>query len=287
MYKWIKKIVLCLCCTILLSSGFQTFAAEEMQTFYQIMVNRAANCVTVYELKPSGEYVPLRSFACSTGKEFGSTPLGTTFKTSDYYDWRLMVDGTYGQYAVRFYRSILFHSVPYFTQSPDSLEADQYNLLGSPASLGCVRMAVADVKWIYDNCPKGTSVIVYDDELNPGPLGKPETFYIAEDHPFSGWDMTDPNPLNPWRVFASGIYLTRDMGDGVIYLPVGADMTDLKNAIGAVGYDGVVLTPDQYEVYINGNFDFNTFGAYRVWIKVKNQYGITTEKEMMLAMVNM
>ena len=26
-------------------------------------------------------------------------------------------------------------------------------------SLGCIRLAVVDVKWIYDNCPLGTPVV--------------------------------------------------------------------------------------------------------------------------------
>lgn len=249
---------------------------------YQIQVNRAANCVTVYQLDQLGQYVPLRSFACSTGKNMENTPLGS-FATSDYYDWRLMVDGTYGQYAVRFNRGILFHSVPYYTQAPDSLEADQYNELGNPASLGCVRMAVSDVKWIYDNCPKGTSVIVYDDALNPGPLGKPETVKIDMNHPFSSWDMTDPNPLNPWRVYASKIVINSPLSDGVIYLPVEANQDTLKAAVGVVEYDGTVAAPASYRVIVNGNYNLNQVGIYRVWIKVINKYGISTEEEKLIA----
>lgn len=256
--------------------------AAEQKPVYQIQVNRAANCVTVYQLNELGQFIPLRSFACSTGKVMENTPLGS-FTTSDYYDWRLMVDGTYGQYAVRFNRGILFHSVPYYTQSPDSLESDQYNELGNPASLGCVRMAVSDVKWIYDNCPKGTSVIVYDDALNPGPLGKPETIKVDINHPFSGWDMTDPVPANPWRVFASTIHINSPVEDDVMYLPVGSNQDAFKAVVGAVEYDGTVSAPDTYRVLVNGNYNLNQVGVYRVWVKVINKYGISTEAEKLLA----
>ena len=166
---------------------------------------------------------------------------------------------------------------------PNSLEADQYNLLGSAASLGCVRMAVSDVKWIYDNCPKGTSVIVYDDALNPGPLGKPVTVTVAEGHPFSSWDMTDLRTENPWRTYASSICLTRDYGDGVLYLPVGATQEDLQAAIGSISNAGVLETPNTYFVYVNGNYDLNTSGVYRIWVKIVNAYGVSTEQEMILA----
>jgi len=35
------------------------------------------------------------------------------------------------------------------------------NKLGSPASHGCIRLKVEDARWIYNNCPAGTTVTVY------------------------------------------------------------------------------------------------------------------------------
>ncbi|MBQ3404696.1 MAG: L,D-transpeptidase, partial [Oscillospiraceae bacterium] len=32
---------------------------------------------------------------------------------------------------------------------------------GYPVSHGCVRMYTSDVQWIYNNCPIGTTVVVY------------------------------------------------------------------------------------------------------------------------------
>ena len=54
-------------------------------------------------------------------------------------------------------------------------------------------MAASDVEVaLYDNCEKAANVIVYDDEQNPGPLGKPIQMQIDISHPFAGWDRTDP-----------------------------------------------------------------------------------------------
>ena len=156
-----------------------------------VMVNRAANCVTVYLMNAQGVNVPVKAMVCSVGREGHPTPLGT-FKTSDYYVWRQLVDGSYGRYAVRFNKGILFHSVPYTKTSWDALKWEQYNLLGQPASLGCVRLSVNDAKWIYDYVPKGSTVIVYDDALNPGPLGKPVPATISPDSLYKTWDPTDP-----------------------------------------------------------------------------------------------
>jgi lipoprotein-anchoring transpeptidase ErfK/SrfK len=33
--------------------------------------------------------------------------------------------------------------------------------LGINASHGCVRLSLSDAKWIYDNIPSGTTVVVY------------------------------------------------------------------------------------------------------------------------------
>lgn len=79
---------------------------------------------------------------------------------------------SYGQYATRIYDGYLFHSVPYYSQHKDDVEYDEFNKLGTVASLGCIRLAVVDVKWIYDNCPLGTPVVIYNDK-DPGPMGKP------------------------------------------------------------------------------------------------------------------
>lgn len=165
---------------------------------FALYVNKSLNVVTAFYINENNEEIPFKAMLCSCGRPGHGTPSGT-FKTTNYYDWRLMVDNTYGKYAVRFNNKILFHSVPYYKTTNDSLEWDQFNLLGSNASLGCVRMAVVDVKWIYDNCKEGTKVVVYTDENSPGPLGKPEPIKIPEDSPYRDWDPTDPDINNPWN----------------------------------------------------------------------------------------
>lgn len=162
---------------------------------YLIRVNRVMNTVTVYERDEKGEYsVPVRAMVCSTGR---GTPLGS-FSTSDKYEWHPLYGGVYGQYATRITGHILFHSVPYTRMRKDTLKYEEFNKLGTSASMGCIRMAVADVKWIYDYCASGTRVTIYDDEENAGPLGKPAVKPIDKDSRARGWDPTDPDPGNKW-----------------------------------------------------------------------------------------
>ncbi len=163
---------------------------------YRIRVNRLLNCVTVYGLDSSHEYtVPVRAMVCSTGT---ATPTGV-FHTFNRSTWRALFGGVYGQYATDIVGNILFHSVPYYSMNKNDVEYLEYNKLGTKASMGCIRLPVADALWIFNNCPIGTEVEIYDDADSPGPLGKPEPICIDENSENRGWDPTDPDPNNPWN----------------------------------------------------------------------------------------
>ena len=165
---------------------------------YYIEVIRNQNVVIVYGLDSNNNYTKIvKVFVCSVGKSTSKTPTGT-FKTSDKAKWGWLVGNLYGQYYTRITGSILFHSVPYTKKTKNSLEWDEYNKLGTAASKGCVRMTVKDVKWIYDNCPRGTTVKIYDGNL-PGGVSKPSAQKISSDSPNKGWDPTDPDSNNPWK----------------------------------------------------------------------------------------
>lgn len=169
---------------------------------YLVRVNRTQNLVTVYGKDGNGNYTkPVKAMVCSVGLN-GKTETGTfTIKAQqgkpEKSRWRLLSGGVYGQYITRFNGSILFHSVPYYSQNPADLEYEEYNKLGQAASLGCVRLAVIDAKWIYDNCPTGTTVEVYDSSAQE-PLAKPTPIKIDLNDSRKGWDPTDPDPNNPW-----------------------------------------------------------------------------------------
>ena len=168
---------------------------------YLVAVNRQQNVVTVYQQDSDGRYtVPVQVFLCSTGTD---TPVGR-FTTEERYRWQTLYDDSFGQYATRINGHILFHSVPYFTENPADLESEEFNKLGTTASLGCVRLCVADAKWIYDNCPDGFPCVIYDDANSPGPMGKPEGIQIdLSDTSKKGWDPTDPDPSNPYLTAAA------------------------------------------------------------------------------------
>lgn len=171
---------------------------ENDSTKYYLKVNYTANVVTAYTKDNSGKYtVPVRAMLCSTGK---ATPTSGVYKMSNKYRWHQLNGGVYGQYCSRITGHILFHSVPYKTNSPDTLKYAAYDKLGTKASAGCIRLTVQDALWIYQNCASGTYVEFYSSS-NPGPLGKPTAKKISSNEKCRNWDPTDPLAGNPWHSY--------------------------------------------------------------------------------------
>ncbi len=238
----------------------QTQNAEAETTYpYLIKVNRKMCTVTVYEKDEKGKYtIPVRAMICSPGWD---TPLGT-FRTPERHRWRLLVGDVWGQYCTRINKGVLFHSVWYYEKDPTTLSNSQFNKLGSVCSHGCVRLTVEDAKWIYDNCPIGTTVTIYDSN-NPGPLGKPEGIKVST-KTVMGYDPTDiwseGNPYVDQMPRITGV-----KNATVQY----AAKVDLKNKVKAYSSTGVDISSKvTVSIKFQGKkvkkIDSKTEGAYYV-----------------------
>ena len=161
------------------------------QSSYYITVNRAKCQVMVYAKDETGKYcVPVKTFACSVGLSKTPTPTGTFHILAQYKLVQLM-GPSWGKYGslVRYENGIFFHSVACSSPDPTySLAAGNYNMLGQPASHGCIRLCVRDAKWIYDNCSVGTTVTINDTAYSA--FDKPVTIKIPAGQ---NWDPTDPD----------------------------------------------------------------------------------------------
>ena len=225
---------------------------------YFIKVNRSQNCVTVYTYDKNGEYtVPVRAMICSTGVN-KATVIGDDFYIYYKQEWNTLFNDVYGHYVSGFYGDYLFHSVPYEDASADTLETEEFNKLGDEASLGCVRMETADVKWIYDNCPENTPVTVYDDD-NPGPLGKPEAIKIT-DHTCS-WDPTDDDPQNPYAAKTPEIHGASDL------TITKGETADLLEGVTAVDTCSNDITD---KISVTGNVLTDKVGTYKLTYSVED-----------------
>ena len=182
------------------SVPIQNYSAEEYKQLqsraepYRIEVVKNQCTVMVWGQDKAGNFnILYRVCPCSPGQ---ATPLGT-FKTPSKTRWGALMGGVMGQYCTQIYKGILFHSVYYRRSDPSTLYADAYNQLGTICSHGCVRLTVADAKWIFDNCRLGTSVYIHNSDWMP--VAKPAAQKIPYSGVLSGWDPTDPDPNNPWK----------------------------------------------------------------------------------------
>lgn len=253
---------------------------------YWIKVNRQANVVTVYK-KSGSKYKPIKAMLCSCGGS--NTPLGT-FRTPAKYRWHTLMGPSYGQYCTRIYGGVLFHSVWYYQNGNKATQSTvQFNKLGQTASHGCVRLSVADAKWIYDNCPTGTKVTVYASS-NPGPLGKPKGIKVST-RSRMGWDPTDPDSRNPYmKNKKPSISISKKKARTVQY---GAKYS-IKSGVSAKEKSGKSLTKKiTYSVaryskgkYRAAKFSTKKLGTYRIRYKVKNSVGMSVTKDLKIKVVD-
>lgn len=95
---------------------------------------------------------------------------------------------SWGQWTSHVVNGIFIHSVAGTSTSQYNLSSWDYNLLGQPASHGCIRVCVRDAKWIYDNCGRGTAVIIGDGYYEP--FDKPATQKLP-----AGVNLKDPTDI--------------------------------------------------------------------------------------------
>jgi len=159
------------------------------QKEYYITVDRINCQVMIYAKAEDGRFViPVKSFACSVGLPSTPTPKGE-HHIFNRQKWQELMGPSYGQYCSQITTTgIWLHSVAGNNMTSYNLSAAAYNMLGQPASHGCIRLTVRDAKWIYDNCEWGTKVYVGDYLDNK--FDKPATIKIPAGQ---NWDPTDPN----------------------------------------------------------------------------------------------
>ena len=99
---------------------------------------------------------------CSTGKNATPTPKGTFQNgTGPGARWHYFKKfKCWAQYAYYIEGDIMFHSVLY-KEKDGPVTQSSVNNLGRKASHGCIRLSVEDAKWIHQNCPRNTMIIVY------------------------------------------------------------------------------------------------------------------------------
>ena len=177
---------------------FYVAVGDFSQMPYYIEVDRTNQVIRVYE-RGDGTYTHLiRRMVCSTGRIDSKLPDKLYEMSGARLKWCRAADGhLYMQYATRIYSSYMFHGVPTDGVGGSRVKADYYRKLGERASGGCIRMLCADAKWIFDNVPNGSFVLVLKGARNPAEYAS-VTVPATNQTGSLIWDPTDDNPANPY-----------------------------------------------------------------------------------------
>ena len=138
---------------------------------FHIVVDVANQVTSVYGRDENGEYtVPVRQMLCSTGMKATPSDVGDWVLNGRHSTWCIFPKwgNSYARYWTRINSSIAFHSPIYTAVSNSAMKISSYNKLGQRASHGCIRLAVWDAKWIYDNVGAGTVVSIVEG-MDPDP----------------------------------------------------------------------------------------------------------------------
>lgn len=123
---------------------------------YTIFTNLSTNIVNVFIADGIGrEIITYKRYQCTSGAPSTPTIKGTFYIYMKRYYFDSGVSRCF--YFSPFKGGYGFHSVLYYQDSTPQRIRD--GRLGMYLSHGCIRLAVNNAKWIYDNCPVGTKVI--------------------------------------------------------------------------------------------------------------------------------
>lgn len=294
MMKRKKTLSLLLILALVFSIVFGSVSISDAATYtgkYWLKVNEQRNVITAYK-KIDGKWKPVRAMLCSTGLG-GTTPKGT-FYTQGKWRWGALMNDVYGQYCTHITEDILFHSVYYKDcYKKNTQVTSQFNLLGSAASHGCIRLSVMDAKWIYNNCKVGTKVTVYRSSTS-GPLGKPKPIKVSQSR-YAYWDPTDPDPANPYFIIRKPVITVSSKKK--LNVQYGSKY-DLKSYVNAKDPNTFMNLKSRIKVskvqkysstkrkYVNASFTTKSLGTYKVTYTVNDPYSKSASKTVKIKVVD-
>ncbi|MGE5628743.1 MAG: L,D-transpeptidase family protein [Solirubrobacterales bacterium] len=126
-------------------------------TTYIVDVN-----ITTQKMKIYKKEKIIKEMSCSTGiigNQDTETPLGTFYLQSkgEYFFSSKYQEG--GRYYIKFFSNYLIHSIP--VDKKGNIIEGEKNKIGIPVSHGCIRISMKDSKWVYDNVPQGSKIIIH------------------------------------------------------------------------------------------------------------------------------
>lgn len=208
------------------ADGIPKPTAEPDLIPYYVEVDVVNQLIKIFGLDENREHTKLEKvFWCSTGTPgYPSRPgdyvlTGRRSRWAHFPNW----GGGTAAWWLRIDREIAFHSIIYANYDLKRPNMNSVRKLGSVASHGCIRLTLADAKWMYDNIGAGTLVRIYDNGVKdpelkaaskPGEFNKKTFVHNPTPVPTQepAYNGSNP-PITPARALKN-----KDQGEDVYWL---------------------------------------------------------------------
>lgn len=240
---------------------------------YRITINLATHMVTAYAYdETKGEYSNEPGRYMIAG--IGAITEGS-YQTSDgiKMTWFESDDGYYRYYS-NYGNGIEFHSALYNTSNDkNSLNASDFNTIGTDTDTPGITLQLADAKWIYENCSYQSEFVIYsdsDEDVNYEFLKKTD---IPEGITWDPTDTTDDNSV--WcptevKLLECDSQIEVDTGDGINDIFKHVNARD-KDDTSVISY-----------VYITGKYNLDKAGEYKITLNLVDTSGNHLTKQITL-----
>ena len=138
---------------VALERALEIVKGKSSSTNYLVTVD-LTNHKTIVWQRSNGSWKVVKNWTCTTGAKSSPTVTGDYTVGAKGYSFG---SGYTCYYYTQFYGDYLFHSIKYYEGTFNVMDGR----LGVSASAGCVRLALDNARWIYNNVPEGTKVSTY------------------------------------------------------------------------------------------------------------------------------
>ena len=134
-------------------TAFVNYKGYKSSTRYLIWISHYTQQVSIFKGK-KGKWKMIRTFTVATGRAKSRSPRGVFKIGKKETGWYYV--STKVLYVTHYCGKNSFHTRPLWNSGGVSTST-----IGRPASHGCVRCPNEDAKYIYNNMPRGTTVVSY------------------------------------------------------------------------------------------------------------------------------
>lgn len=146
----------------------EELARVEVEYPYYLYAEKGSYTLTIYGADDNGEYTEVvATYRIAHGGN--KTPAGI-FTLGEKERWHNFPDGGTVQYATRYHERLYIHSPLYAREDAAQLWPRYYDGdhgIGGSNTGGCLRMVTEASRFIYENCPEGTTLEI----VNGSPRG--------------------------------------------------------------------------------------------------------------------